>query len=293
MRAVKTSLDDLRREIDDIDTSLHDLLMRRTELVREIGAAKGDHEIYIRPGREARILRRLVARHRGAFPKPVLVRIWREIISVFAALQGRLAIAVYAPEGGPDLRTRARDHFGSLTPITGHSSAMGVVRAVTENHATLGVLPVPESDDKDPWWRLLASDSEGTPRIIARVPFVSMEPALADGVEGLAIALAPQEDSGGDRSYLVVELPEPLSRDALSDQLTAAGFEVRDIKHWELPSDQPLHLVEIEGFVAQDDGRLATLGETATNGLKYWAIGGYAVPLTARELAAGDGAGAD
>ena len=183
MCAAKTSLDGLRREIDEIDNALHDLLMRRTELAREIGAAKGDGGPYIRPGREAQVLRRLVARHRGIFPKPVLVRIWREIISAFAGLQGPLAVAVYAAEGAPDLRTRARDHFGSLTPVTEHGSARSVVRAVTEGSATIGLLPVPESDDEDPWWRLLANDGKGTPRIIARVPFVSMEPALPNGAE--------------------------------------------------------------------------------------------------------------
>ena len=35
----------------------------------------------LRPGREALILRRLVARHRGPFSRAVLVRLWRELIS--------------------------------------------------------------------------------------------------------------------------------------------------------------------------------------------------------------------
>ena len=47
MDAGKPSLDDLRREIDDIDAALHDLLMRRTELVQRIGAAKGDSASYV------------------------------------------------------------------------------------------------------------------------------------------------------------------------------------------------------------------------------------------------------
>ena len=34
------SLDDLRREIDEIDDQLHDLLMRRTEIVGRVGAVK-------------------------------------------------------------------------------------------------------------------------------------------------------------------------------------------------------------------------------------------------------------
>ena len=34
-----------------------------------------------RPGREAEIVRRLLRRHRGAFPRPVIVRLWRELLS--------------------------------------------------------------------------------------------------------------------------------------------------------------------------------------------------------------------
>lgn len=285
MPAAKTSLEDLRGEIDEIDSALHDLILRRTELVGEIGAAKGDHQFHVRPGREAQVIRHLVARHHGAFPKPVLVRIWREIISVFAALQGHLALAVYAPQGAPGLRTRARDHFGSMTPITGHESALGVVGEVTDGRATLGVLPLPESDDADPWWRFLASNSEGTPRIIARVPFVSMAPALSDGVAGLVIALAPHEESGRDNSYLVIEAAELLSRDGLSERLTAAGFRVLDIKYWEAPPDQRFHLAELEGYLAEGDARLAVLRDGAIDDVRFWPIGGYAVPLTADELA--------
>src|SRR3972149_6995143 len=35
-------IDDLRRQIDEIDNALHDLLMRRTEVAVEIGAVKGN-----------------------------------------------------------------------------------------------------------------------------------------------------------------------------------------------------------------------------------------------------------
>lgn len=289
MSAAKTPLDDLRREIDEIDTTLHDLLMRRTDLARRIGEVKGDGAIYVRPGREAQILRRLIARHSGRFPKAVLVRIWREIMAVFAALQGPLAVAVYAPEGGRDLRTRARDHFGSLTPITSHQTTFGVLRAVTEGRATLGVLPLPESDDEDPWWRVLANDGEGTPRIVARVPFVSMEPGLSDDVSGLVVSLAPNEKSGVDRSFLVMQTAEQISRGALAALLATAGLEVLDVMHWDEPPDQSLHLVEIEGFLAADDGRLDEIGRDDEALVRLWVIGGYAVPLSAAELAQNGG----
>ena len=103
MSAAKTSLEDLRHGIDEIDDALHDLLMRRTEVVKQVLAIEGDGGSRIRPGREAQVLRRLVARHRGAFPKPVVARIWRDIVAALTTLQGPFVVAVHAPAGGPDL----------------------------------------------------------------------------------------------------------------------------------------------------------------------------------------------
>ena len=69
----------LRQQIDAIDNQLHDLLMARTELAVAVGAAKaakqpvkGDSPAegakFIRPAREAKILRRLVARQSHRVP---------------------------------------------------------------------------------------------------------------------------------------------------------------------------------------------------------------------------------
>jgi chorismate mutase-like protein len=78
--ADKPSLADLRREIDRIDDALHDLIMRRAELTAGVAASKPGGSGTVRPAREAAILRRLVARHKGSFPRAIVARIWREII---------------------------------------------------------------------------------------------------------------------------------------------------------------------------------------------------------------------
>src|SRR5438309_1989890 len=121
------TLDDLRREIDEIDDEMHDLLMRRTKLVEAIGALKkSDGVPAIRPGREAKILRRLIARHDSKFPRALVVRIWREMLSGTTRLQVDFAVAVHVPESAPGLWDLARDHYGSFTPITAFSTASQV-----------------------------------------------------------------------------------------------------------------------------------------------------------------------
>ena len=109
------SLDDLRREIDEIDDQLHDLLMRRTEIVGRVGAVKrleSTPGLALRPGREAEIIRRIVNRHKGPFPLEVLVRIWRELLSAQVAVQGQYSIGVFAPEDVAAYRDLGRDQFG-------------------------------------------------------------------------------------------------------------------------------------------------------------------------------------
>ena len=287
MAATTPSLDDLRRQIDEIDTQLHDLLMRRARFGRAIGAAKGKDTVFLRPAREAQVLRRLVARHAGAFPRPVLVRIWREIFSAFIAMQGPFTVAAVAPEGGPDLRELARDHFGSQNAVRSYKTNMGVLRAVTEGAATIGVLPLPRGEETDPWWRHLARGGERVPRVVARLPFAPALQAGGSQLDGLAVTPAPQDESGGDRSLLLLETVDQISRGSLIGILGKHRLQALDIQFWADGDERRLHLIEVEGYVPADDARLTALAENGEIRLaNLWQAGGYAVPLTEDDLKA-------
>ena len=167
------TLDALRREIDTIDDSIHDLLMRRAEVVERVGAAKrGAMMTFVRPGREAQVLRRILGRHQGRFPTASVVHIWREIFAALTALQGPFSVALHQPETGPDYRRLARAHFGAATPITSLAHAGHVVAAVSDGSASVGVLALPDETDDAPWWRYLISDRPDRARIVARLPAV-------------------------------------------------------------------------------------------------------------------------
>ncbi len=279
------ALNDLRNQIDEIDSSIHDLLMQRTEVAQRIGAAKNADSVYMRPGREAVVLRRLVARHRGELPRALIVRIWREVFAAVTALQGPFAVAVYAPEGSFGYRNLARDHFGWRTPITAYRSAAQVLEEVSDGRTTVGVLPVPVADDTSPWWRSLARDGEATPRVVARLPFAQVESPRAAVPAALAVTLAEPEQTGDDRAYLVVETGRLVSRGNFKQLLANAGFEAHDIQSWEEGGDRSLNLVEVEGFLPSDDARLARLMEQDEGTISHvWAIGGFAVPLSAEEM---------
>ena len=77
-----SKLDELRREIDRIDDALLDLLNQRAKVALSIGETKraeGAMPVFVRPGREAVVMRRLLERSNGPFPRAVVARIWRDI----------------------------------------------------------------------------------------------------------------------------------------------------------------------------------------------------------------------
>src|ERR1700691_909992 len=133
----KQALADLRAQIDRLDGMLHDLLRDRAELIDQVRKLKGKQHIYIRPGREAQMVRALMARPQGKLPEGLIVRVWRELISGFTLLEGALKIAVYAPEKGLGLWDLTRDHFGSFTPLGEAPSAVAAIKAVQTNKATV------------------------------------------------------------------------------------------------------------------------------------------------------------
>ncbi len=281
------NLDELRQQIDKIDDKLHDLLMRRADLVGSVGAVKkGERIPALRPGREAQILRRLMARHDGPFPRTLVARIWRELLSGTIGMQADFSVAVYAPAVAPGFWDLARDHYGSFTPMTAHSTASQVLRAVTEGNASVGVLAWPQEGDREAWWPQLVSSDPNVPKVIARLPFAGPGNARMNGVDALAIGRGELEDTGSDRSLLVLEVSSEMSRGRLLSALKAGGFEPAFIAAVEQRPGASVNLLEVEGVVEPGDARLAAaLAPLDTAVDRVSSVGGYACPLTAQELA--------
>ncbi|MEI6986617.1 MAG: chorismate mutase [Rhodospirillaceae bacterium] len=283
-------LEELRQRIDHIDDRIHDLLMERAEVVKQIGVAKGGGYGMLRPAREATILRRLAARHHGELAVGVLLRMWRELISGLTQLQGRFTVAVYAPGDHHGFWDLARDHFGGFTPMSIVNSPLAAVRAVAEGTAMVGVVPLPADDDIDPWWRFINGDDERTPHVVARLPFAGRSNYRSEDRDAFVIALVPHEPSAtgpasfqNDRSLLRIEVSGDLSRGRLKDALEAVGLPPTSFCSWlgRGGGAATLHLVEIAGFVGTGDPRLAVFVERLLPlSARLNAMGGYAVPLS-------------
>jgi chorismate mutase / prephenate dehydratase len=282
------TLDEVRADIDSIDDTIQDLLIRRTELVEEVRSIKRDWRVKIQPSREAKIIYRLIERHRGPFPKRDLVAMWRILICATLSFEGPFSVAVHVPAGGDggywDL---ARDHFGPCTPFSRHGSVHSVIETVRRQEAIVGVLPLPHHDDTDPWWRHIATSHPEAPKIIARLPFAGFAGGGAVAVEALVICPVTVVPTGRDRSFLAAESESRIGLEQFGKRLREAGFDSAFATLWRErePPQGWLYLAEVEGWLAADDPRLQRLqrmlGRTSSRPL---VLGGYTVPLSPESL---------
>jgi chorismate mutase / prephenate dehydratase len=273
-------LSGLRGQIDGIDDALHDLILQRAALVARIRDAKdGSDPVFFRPGREVLILRRLLSRHEGILPPGVIVRMWREMITAFVSLQGPFSVAVSNGEDGGywDI---ARDHFGSGASMKRHATPRGVVQAVADGSATVGVVSVPHAGEEQPWWPLFGLGAARV-RICARLPFLAGGNSRGGALGALVLATGPLEETGDDRSFIMIECAEALSRSRLTGAVVKSGFKHHmfvEAGGAAAIDGRVRYLVEVEGFVADDHSLLTTLveGEELVESARV--VGAYAIP---------------
>jgi chorismate mutase / prephenate dehydratase len=284
MSSPQAELEELRRRLDAIDDRLQDLLVERLEIVARVAAEKRNGSVPSHiPSREAQILRRLAGRTAG-FPAGTLVRIWRELLAATVRAQGPFAVAAFVPENAPGVWDLARDHFGSYAPMTPYRSILQVIRAVTDRRVAVGVLPMPQDGDSEPWWlHLLSADAEG-PRVVARLPFGPRGNARADG-DALAIGYSPQQPSGNDRTLIATENAVAISHGRFTSALAGVGLTCTFITSSE-HAQSGNTLIEVDGFLPLSDPRLAQLrARLGGDLLRVFLVGSYAVPLAPQAAA--------
>lgn len=284
MPSAPCDLQGLRRRLDEIDNRLQDLLIDRAEIVALVRASKKDgNQPAFQPAREAEIIRQLVRRHHGPFPVATLVRMWREMLAATVSLQSPFSVAVFTPREQQGLWDLARDHYGSRTPMIPYEAAGPVIRAVSGREASVGVLPIPQAGEPDPWWPQLVSGTAEMPRVIARLPFAGYGNSRTNGAEVVTIGFGEEQESGLDRTWLVAECPVNVTRARILKALSMAGLLCTFLA--ECPDGRPLNLIELEGFVPASDRRLDSF-EAALEAVPYrlFSLGGYAVPLAPSDL---------
>jgi chorismate mutase / prephenate dehydratase len=282
----KQALADMRSQIDKIDGILHDLLRERAEVIDQVRKLKGKQHIYIRPGREAQMLRALAARPQGKLPDGLITRMWREMLSAFTLAEGPFTIAVTVPPKESDLWDLARDYYGSFTPMIEVPSAVEAIKAVQAEKATLAVVPFPSENDKKAWWTLLAADKKNVLTVFASMPFEILKTGRSNArhsiPSGLVVGKLYPELTGDDYSFLALQCVHVLENE-MRRLFGKAGYKVRQLYSQTVGrggSAPTLYLVETEGYVGRNDTRLSRLRAMLGSRLQHLApLGGYAAPL--------------
>lgn len=139
------SLDDVRRDIDQLDQTLIELLNRRAELAIEVGQIKGkDGKPFFTPERERQIHEKLARVNPGPLQHRQLVGIFREIISAARAAEKPMSIAYWGPPG-TFTHLAALQTFGTSSDFNARDTIEDVFLAVEHGHADYGVVPVENS----------------------------------------------------------------------------------------------------------------------------------------------------
>jgi chorismate mutase-like protein len=273
-------LTELRDKIDAIDNELIDLLVKRADIVAEVAETKGKLPVYIRPGREATMLRNLMEKDTGRLSKQLIHRLWREMIGAFTLQEGALRVAV--PEGEQGFWDLARDHFGSFTPMLPYESNTEALRAVFMQEVQAAALPLPQ-ESKDVWWRMMLNPEADGINIFYRFPFDGQRNnARDDAHDGVVVGVLGAEDTGHDVTLLGVEWKPEVTKaqatklaEELSKKVLLHVFGTED-------GAPPCSYIKLQGFLKSADAALKNWLE-AHKGiiLRARVIGAYPMPYAA------------
>lgn len=256
------TIDMLRTQIDQIDDQLLDLILRRMRVtggIAEVKALAAGTEFGFRAGREAEILRRVLARAGNEVSPAIVTQIWRALIGESLLRQGLADIAL-APGAGADsvrLREIARCYFGFSAPVR-LAGADGDVRAAliraAETEGVIAIAPWPGANGNGQWWSMLIESRFADLRIAGGWPLFTSE-----GPEAAFVARAGLSPSGTDESWAVAFDEHHQAASAIA----AAGLTGE-----EKARARAAVLLRFDGFVAEDDPRLARLARSGLTGAR-------------------------
>lgn len=249
-------LGDIRREIDEIDAQLLELLHRRfaaSERVRVAKLAFGGGGSPVRPAREASLMHRLMAARRDPLPLNVMISIWRHIISSSTLLQADATVNVTAEIASDgDLREMLRGHFGCM-PLVTHDSADAALAAVSADPAAMAVLPF-----EGGWPAGLAG---GPVSVTGVLPFLARNP----NPELAVLSQAPSAATGQDETLI-------LSQGQLPRDFAPAPL-------WRAKLDGGCWITSLPGYLSLSEMPLVSLTH-GNDDLALRIIGRYPSPIT-------------
>ncbi len=274
-----------RRQIDEIDEVIIEQLIKRTQIVKQVGEFKqktASELCPIRSGREAEMVRRIVEKFRHSdFPATAAAAIWRIIIGASTSIESKLILSVFSDSKENNLYWLAREYFGSDIPVIKQPHTKRVIGDLVDGKAAVGIVPFPRSADNNEWWIALIQQEEKNLKVFAQIPFVCSEAGGKDFPSALAIAKLAPEPSGDDISLFVIEAEHNVSQNRLQTAFVNAGLEATWLNIENLNPASRHHLVEIKGFITPENEILnAAISSLGRSIFCCHFLGAYATPIT-------------
>ncbi len=251
-------LSNLRKEIDDIDIKILDLLKDRFGVVENVKKLKDNEndDFYIKSAREADMIRNLINKSGDKLPKSLIVDIWRKIISFSNCSEQELKIALHNPDKIPDLKHILRFYYNDEIPVISHDTVSTVVMELESKKSQIAIfaLPKDKSDNIDrDWWISLANNTAGI-KVFAKIPMIegSFEYNL------VALAIKEVEKSDQDSSLLCIETSNEVRESQFLEDLSAnfEDFKVLKSSKSEKYGNNIFYLVEIKGFLEEKSEKI-------------------------------------
>lgn len=141
------SIKSLRREIDQIDAQIVELLAKRAHHAVDIGKLKREQGLpHFDGGREKDLIESCMRRNKGPLQDKALKAVFKEIVSACRELQSPTRVSFLGPLA-TFTHMAALEFFGSSAELTPVNSIVDVFREVQAGRTHLGVAPVENSSE--------------------------------------------------------------------------------------------------------------------------------------------------
>lgn len=279
---IAPDLASIRQEIDRLDDDIHRSLIKRAQLVESVAAAKGldrssPGTLALRPAREAEILARRLEHNQSQLPPATIARIWREIVAAMTLMQGPIEVLVGTQTKSVGYFELAREFFGSAIPMALHSSPVKAVREASHQTGSIAVVPMPEFEEEEAWWPLLAAPPFKL-RIIGRLPLIEKHVGRFEDLQALLVCGDPVDLSQSNVFCLVITSTSRVTPMGFAHTFEAEGLkaETLAIQGPNLGQDYWRNLLVVRGMSREDDPKFIELcAKNHENWRDVTVIGGY------------------
>jgi hypothetical protein len=247
---------------------------------------RNNESFFIKSSREADMIKNLLTKFEGYFPKPALINIWRQIITASNMVEQPLQIAIHNPSNISDYIYITKEYYNNSVPLKVFSSTAGIISEIEKKEAQIGIFALPkegESGDDigDNWWVSLANNKLGL-KVFAKLPLVEFTDKTNDHnkIQLVAVAIKTAEKSLEDNSLLYLEASKETTKSQILNCLKEQNLEGKILKSTKLRQVDGIvfHLVELSGFYEEEDAAIKNLGKTK---IKPYAkiLGHYPKPI--------------